>query len=203
MSDNYHPEDNIAELKRAMREKILRIRSGITDVKRREASREIIAKFMGEIPLEKNDRVAGYWPVSGEVDIKILLEILHEERHIVSLPCVISEEEPLSFRQWLPGMHLHINSRFGTYEPEKTAKIVNPNIVIVPLLAFDAAGYRLGFGKGFYDRTIAAMKETRSDILFAGVAYDAQQVPLVPRNEHDQKLDCVVTERRVVIFDRK
>ncbi|MEQ9607693.1 MAG: 5-formyltetrahydrofolate cyclo-ligase, partial [Kiloniellaceae bacterium] len=97
---------------------------------------------------------------------------------------------------WRPGEPLQ-PAGFGTREPPQSAPLVQPGLLLVPLLAFDAAGYRLGYGGGFYDRSLALLRRA-GDILAVGLAFAAQQVPAVPREPTDQPLDLVVTERGAI-----
>ena len=103
---------------------------------------------------------------------------------------------PLDFRSWQPGDAL-VAAAFGTQEPAAGQASVEPEILLVPLLAFDARGYRLGYGGGFYDRSLAWLRR-RGDILVIGLAYAGQQVDRVPQDENDQRLDWVVTDQAVI-----
>jgi 5-formyltetrahydrofolate cyclo-ligase len=140
---------------------------------------------------------AAYWPLGDEIDPSPLMEALHLLGHRLALPAIRAAGQPLDFRAWLPGDPL-ISAGFGTQEPAATAPSVTPSVLLVPLLAFDAAGYRLGYGGGFYDRSLAQLR-TAGDILAVGLAYGDQQVAAVPREATDQPLDLVVTERDVIV----
>ena len=153
--------------------------------------------FRSNIPLEPDDRIGSFHPMSTEIDVTLLTETLMD-RHICALPSIDKKDAPLTFRHYTKTTKLKKDPRFNIFEPEESAPKVVPNVVIVPLLAFDPKGYRLGFGGGFYDRTIDSLKD-ELDLLLVGVAYDFQQVNIVPRNEYDQKLDCIVTDKRVVV----
>jgi 5-formyltetrahydrofolate cyclo-ligase len=122
---------------------------------------------------------------------------LHSLGHRLVLPAIRAAGEPLDFRAWQPGEPL-VPAGFGTQEPAATAPSVAPSVLLVPLLAFDAAGYRLGYGGGFYDRSLALLRAA-GDTLAVGLAYADQQVAAVPREATDQPLDLVVTERRVIV----
>ena len=110
----------------------------------------------------------------------------------VALPVIEKPEKTLSFRAWEPGLVLE-EADFGTSQPPPEAATLSPRVLLVPLLAFDDRGFRLGYGGGYYDRTIAALRQA-SELLAVGIAYDTQQIERVPEDEFDQRLDWVVTE---------
>jgi len=136
--------------------------------------------------------VSGYWPMAEEMDVRPLMARLHAEGHVIGLPVVVAKGEPLIFRRWHPGTTLATAS-FGLHQPGADAPEVAPEILLVPLLAFDPSGYRLGWGGGFYDRTLTAVRKARVAIA-VGVAYAAQRVDRLPRTERDQRLDWVITD---------
>ncbi len=111
--------------------------------------------------------------------------------HHIALP-VAEAGKPLRFHRWRPGEPL-IPGAFGAREPHGGGPGLSPQVLIVPLVAFDAGGWRLGRGGGFYDRTIAELRAA-GPVLTAGIAFSAQRVPQVPREAHDQRLDWIVTE---------
>lgn len=137
--------------------------------------------------------VAGYWPFREEADPRPLMQVLAAKSHPLVLPRIARRSAPLEFRRWIEGDPMRPNA-FGIAEPLATAEIVTPSIVLVPLLAFDAAGYRLGYGGGYYDRTLALLRAARK-VIAVGFAYAGQEVPGVPRREHDEPLDAIVTEK--------
>lgn len=190
---------DIKQQKRSLRERMLQQRATIPDEARQGASREICRLFMANVPRNPLDKVAGYWPISQEVDDRLLLEMLVEERHICGLPVIEKERKVMQFRQWQRGIELS-RAALGTYEPFASMPLLKPTLVIVPLLAFDAAGNRLGFGQGYYDHTLHALNEAHA-VFTVGLAYAKQQVGYVPHEAHDYQLDCVVTEERVIICD--
>lgn len=142
--------------------------------------------------------VAGYWPMAGEIDICPLLQRLSTLGYRLALPMVVAKGQPLVFRAWHPtlvpeaGLH-------GTRHPPTGAGRVAPNVVLVPLLAFDQAGFRLGFGGGYYDRTLTRLRRLRKGRVAAvGIAFAGQEVPWVPRQACDAALDLVWCERGVI-----
>lgn len=137
--------------------------------------------------------IAGYWPLGDELDCRPALEVLIAAGLHVGLPVVAGQGQVLLFRMWRPGDALD-DGPFGTRHPNPRAAILNPDVILVPLVAFDDEGRRLGYGAGFYDRTIAATRQQRA-ITAIGVAYACQEVPTVPTDPHDQSLDGVITEK--------
>jgi 5-formyltetrahydrofolate cyclo-ligase len=136
--------------------------------------------------------VAGYWPLADELDPRPLMLALHGRSARLVLPVIEARGRPLRFRLWEPGAPLRVG-RFGIAEPGEDAPELDPAIVLVPLLAFDRRGSRLGYGAGFYDRTLAGLR-ARGPVLAVGVAFAAQEVPFLPCDALDQPLDRIVTE---------
>jgi 5-formyltetrahydrofolate cyclo-ligase len=131
--------------------------------------------------------VAGFWPLPDEIDIRPVLTALHARGQALALPVTGRRGEPLVFRAWQPGEAL-LPGRFGTRHP--AGVVVTPDVLLMPLLAFDARGNRLGYGGGFYDRTIALLPRA----LRIGCAFAAQELDSVPIGPYDQRLHAVVTE---------
>jgi 5-formyltetrahydrofolate cyclo-ligase len=142
--------------------------------------------------------IAGYWPLGSEIDCRPALHDLHKEGWRLALPVAGARGDRLLFRQWVPGQILD-SGPFGTSHPGPSAPVVEPDIIIVPLLAFDARGNRLGYGAAYYDRTLSALRASRR-VEAWGFAFDEQQVPEVPAEATDQKLDGIITDRRMLRF---
>jgi 5-formyltetrahydrofolate cyclo-ligase len=139
--------------------------------------------------------VAGYLPVRSEIDPRPAMLALAGLGYRVAVPVVEARGRPLAFRTWTPGAATE-RGAFGIEAPV-AGEAAEPDVLLAPLLAFDAEGHRLGYGGGFYDRTIADLRARRGVKAF-GLAYAAQQAPAVPRGETDMRLDAVVTEAGVV-----
>ena len=137
--------------------------------------------------------VAGYWPFREEADPRPLMQILAAKGHPLVLPRILRRTAPLEFRRWIEGDPLRPNA-FEIAEPLASAEIATPSILLVPMLAFDAAGTRLGYGGGYYDRTLATLRAA-GKVAAVGIAYAGQEVGKVPRREHDAPLDAIVTEK--------
>lgn len=111
----------------------------------------------------------------------------------IALPVVVAKNAPLLFRQWAPGNAL-VLGRWDIQIPPETAPEVQPDVLLVPMLAFDRKGYRLGYGGGFYDRTLAKLCALKK-VTAIGIAYAGQEIDIVPRDDHDQPLDWIMTEK--------
>ena len=136
--------------------------------------------------------IAGFWPLAGEIDIRPLLLALAGRGHPIVLPVTPARGNPLSFQRWRPGDVL-IRERFGTVRP--TGEPMVPDLLLVPLLAFDGGCRRLGYGGGFYDRTLAGLPGR----VAIGCAFAAQRVDCVAAEAHDIPLQAVATERGLML----
>lgn len=139
--------------------------------------------------------VAGYWPIRTEIDPRPTLRTLSGS-HALCLPVVLGPEQPLAFRRWFPGADM-VEGAFGTSWPAKDEQTV-PDILIVPLAAYDGRGYRLGYGGGFYDRTLELLRD-RGRVTAIGFAYAVQETSDVPTEPTDQPLDMIVTEKGILL----
>jgi 5-formyltetrahydrofolate cyclo-ligase len=160
---------------------------------------DLIVEFAGALNLPPASILAGYWPLNSEADPRGLMNALARSGARLVLPCVEGAAEPLVFRLWREGDTM-VQGACGVYEPSPAAPAVIPEGVLVPLLAFDAVGYRLGYGGGYYDRTLAFLRRT-GRVLAIGVAYTGQEMTTLPREAHDAPLDMVLTERGIRRFE--
>ena len=140
--------------------------------------------------------VSVYWPIRDELDSRPLLHALAESGATCALPAVVGRGRPLVFRRWRPGDTL-IEAGFGLREPAGSAAPLTPRIVVAPLLAVDPAGRRLGYGGGYYDRTIAALRRA-GEVVAVGIGYDVQIRPSVPAGPDDMRVDWVVSDQRII-----
>lgn len=145
--------------------------------------------------------VAGYMAIGDEADPAPLLGILAQHGCQLALPCVTGPGVALTFRSWGPGEPLTPGA-YKIPEPKNGADLV-PDFVLVPLLAFTPDGHRLGYGGGYYDRTLAALRVQKPEILAIGLAFAAQEVTHLPVDPDDQPLDWIVTERGARAFQDK
>ncbi|GAB4224498.1 MAG: hypothetical protein Tsb0032_29230 [Kiloniellaceae bacterium] len=193
----------LQEDKRALRETAKAVRAAAARQDRQAggpAAAALRDLFLATVTLKADQVVSGYWPMSDEIDPRPLMMALAGAGHRLALPAIRAAGQPLDFRAWAPGDPLQ-PAGFGTQEPQATAADLTPQVLLVPLLAFDAAGYRLGYGGGFYDRSLALLRDA-GDTLAVGLAFAAQQVAAVPREATDQPLDLVVTESGLVTPSR-
>lgn len=155
--------------------------------------------FFSQIPLKGSEIIAGYWPSGNEFDVTPILEEALKHGHQCVLPVINDNENRiLQFREWHKNVAL-VEGVHGIFYSEK-GKLLLPDIVIVPLLAFDKQGNRLGQGGGYYDATLSDLR-AQKDILAVGLAYASQAcLSGLPCEAHDQKLDMVVTEKQVLDF---
>lgn len=160
-----------------------------------EAGHLLADQVLRHLDLPDGAACSGFWPLGDELDLRPLLTRLHFAGHPIGLPVVVKKAAPLLFRRWQPGDTL-VPGGFGTSMPDGDKPVIEPRVLFVPLLAFDRAGYRLGYGGGFYDRTLELLR-AGGPRLAVGVAFAAQEVEAVPRDRYDQKLDWIVTEKEV------
>lgn len=142
--------------------------------------------------------VSAFYPYQSEIDTRPLLGKLAGDGWTTCLPIVVGLGLPLQFRRWLPGAPT-IPGVWNIPRPAQDAEVLEPDVLIIPLLNFDRSGYRLGYGGGFYDRTLEKLR-ARKNIIAIGVGYSAQEVDHVPAGDHDQPLDYVMTEKEVIKF---
>jgi len=187
----------LAELKASLRREAAARRAAIPP-ERRHAAAGAVARHAASIaPHGEGAVVSGYAAIGDELDAFPALAGLHGLGITLALPVVVGRGAPLLFRRWRPGDPLTASGRFAIREPSSDAAVVEPGILLVPLLAFDESGNRLGYGAGHYDRTLAALR-ARGRVLAVGLAFEAQRAPRVPVGPRDQPLDCIVTEEGVV-----
>lgn len=136
--------------------------------------------------------IAGYWPLGDELDCRPALEALSAAGAQIVLPVVAGQGQVLIFRIWRPGDDLE-QGPFGTMHPGARSPMAHPDVMLIPLIAFDRTGHRLGYGAGYYDRTLASYRAQKA-IIALGLAYAVQEVDKVPIDHHDEPLDGVVTE---------
>jgi 5-formyltetrahydrofolate cyclo-ligase len=158
---------------------------------------QLAAKPFPASPRQGFDVASAFYPYRSEIDTRPLLGRLAGEGWKTCLPVVIAAGEPLLFRRWLPGAPT-IKGAMNIDCPPEDAEVLEPDVLIVPLLAFDRKGFRLGYGGGFYDRTLAKLR-AKKRIIAIGAAYAAQEAAQVPHAAHDQPLDFIITEKEVII----
>jgi len=160
-----------------------------------DASRAAMDHFLAARLHTGAQVISGYRPIRTEIDPSPLMEALHIAGHRLCVPEIQGRGLALRFREWRPGIEM-IEGAFGALVPA-SGDWLEPQLLIAPLLAFDAAGWRLGYGGGFYDRSLEGLRAKRRT-LAVGFAYSAQQVAAVPRESTDQPLDAIVTEQGLI-----
>jgi 5-formyltetrahydrofolate cyclo-ligase len=164
----------------------------------RKAAAEAVAARAFPLPVGPGAIVSGFMPIKSEINPLPLMQKLAGAGAgaRLALPRIVGRGHPLSMRAWAFGAPL-TRGQWGIREPAADAPEVDPDILLVPLLAFDRAGYRLGFGAGYYDMTLTALR-ARKTVVAVGIAFAAQEVSAVPQTERDARLDLVLTEREVI-----
>lgn len=184
--------------KRKLREAMQARRMQLPHAAMVSASQSVARHFADHPVLAFTESFAGYRAMRGELDVMPIFDIMARYHKQTSLPCVTADQT-LAFRCWKLGEPL-LRHALGMEEPVEAAAFTQPRIVLVPLLAFDGDGYRLGYGGGYYDRTIEALRATENPPQFIGVAYTLQEVEQVPTGEFDEPLDGILTELGVSMF---
>ena len=152
--------------------------------------------FLKAVGFPDGAAVSAYVPVRSEFDVLPLAEAAHARGHAVGMPVVAARNAPLAFRAWTPGDALETGP-LNIPAPPPDAPGVTPNLLFVPMMAFDSCGYRLGYGGGYYDRTLAALRRDVPGVIAVGVCYAGLEIGEVPRDDHDARLDWIVTEEGV------
>lgn len=191
---------SITTQKQEIRKILKGLRAKISEKERKNKSRQIVQNFYSNIPIAKNLIIAGFMPIAEEVDIRLLMGMYLDDGLKVCLPCVTAADEPLDFKQYIRGDELTENQRYKFLEPQRNRPTLIPNVIITPLLGFDEGGYRMGYGGGFYDRTFRQLYNI-GEVITVGVAFECQKIKQLPVDKFDEKLDCVVTEKQVYVFE--
>ncbi|MCE2510230.1 MAG: 5-formyltetrahydrofolate cyclo-ligase [Alphaproteobacteria bacterium] len=182
--------------KKTVREKARALRREAAAAADPQAAARLAAHFLDRVPWRKGMAVGGYWPIAEEIDPRPLLSALDRAGCACALPIVAAPGEALAFRAWRPGFPMEPGA-YGIPVPAAKSPAQVPELLLVPLLAFDRFGHRLGYGGGYYDRTLQALRG-QGTVLSVGLAYAAQEMPAVPRDAGDEALEWVVTEREAI-----
>ncbi|HEY1311609.1 MAG TPA: 5-formyltetrahydrofolate cyclo-ligase [Pseudolabrys sp.] len=185
--------------KAALRSAALALRDALP-AGQRVAAAETIAARPFPVTIAAGVIVSGFSPMKTEINPVPLMRKLADLGAQLALPTIAGRCKPLVMRAWSFGAPL-ASGQWGIREPTADAPEVAPDILIVPLACFDRAGHRIGYGAGYYDMTIRALR-ARKKIIAIGLAFAAQEIPHVPATERDERLDLVLTEREVIDFRR-
>jgi 5-formyltetrahydrofolate cyclo-ligase len=180
-----------AELRRAALE-----RRDQLDPDIRAAAAQMVALQPLPLAVPRGAVVSGFSPIRSEINPMPLLRRLADAGAELALPMIVARGKPLSFRAWTFGQELQ-RGQWGIREPKGDAREVQPDVLIVPLAAFDRLGNRIGYGAGYYDLTLTALRAMKP-VVALGVAYAVQEIDAVPALPHDAPLDLVLTEREVI-----
>ncbi|MCY3675107.1 MAG: 5-formyltetrahydrofolate cyclo-ligase [Rhodobacteraceae bacterium] len=183
-----------SDLRKAAKSK----RSRIYSVKSEKDAQNLLADYLLR-KVNLHQIIASYSPIQSEISPKGAIEGLAERGYPLCLPVVIERSQPLKFRSWRINDEMIVGD-YGVSIPSGGDWVV-PEVIIVPLLAFDEKGYRLGYGGGFYDRTLEKLKREK-EVMAVGFAFSGQYCADIPRDEYDYRLDTIVTEQGITEFGR-
>jgi 5-formyltetrahydrofolate cyclo-ligase len=183
--------------KSELRAKALAARDALSDKKRTAAAAKLAKRGL-PFELLPGSIISGYSPIRSEIDPMPLLKKLAEEGAKLALPCVTARGQSLVFRIFHPNDRLMLGP-LGIPEPSPAAAEVIPDIMLVPLAAFDRQGHRIGYGAGHYDFTLEHLRKVKA-IVAIGTAFSVQEIKAVPAQPHDVALDYVLTEKKVFDF---
>ena len=192
--------DDIAESKRAQRRELRGLRAGLTARQRRHKSARATHHFLQSDLFAGSPVVALYWPMGDELDCRGIIAGLVARGQEVVLPRIVGDGRPLRFLRFEGEKEL-VKGPFATLQPRPDAPERLPDMVILPLLGFDGAGRRLGYGGGYYDRSLAWLDgRVRHPVGRYGLGFDVQRQERIITGPHDQPLDGVVTESGILRF---
>jgi len=191
--------DNVWKAKNALREYAGARRRLAHRLGRPGAGVRAADHFLANIPVAPGAIVSGYWPIRDEFDVMPVLRRLDAAGYRCALPYVDKKRHVLIFRAWRPGTVM-LEGPFRIPEPTEAAAEIAPTLLLVPLLAYDSEGFRLGYGGGYYDRALADLRAGVGPVLAVGMAFSEQMVEHVPHGDHDERLEWIVTERGAMPF---
>jgi len=187
--------DSISELKSIIRKDALMRRDALPAAERAKAAETIAARAF-PLAIEPDQIVSGFSPLKTEINPIPLMRRLSDGGAQLALPVVAGKGKPLTMRAWRFGAPLD-SGVWGIREPKADAPEVAPDILLVPLLAFDRQGHRIGYGAGYYDMTIGKLRAIKP-VIAVGIAFAAQEIASVPVTPRDARLDLVLTEREII-----
>jgi 5-formyltetrahydrofolate cyclo-ligase len=189
--------DEIRAWRRERRASLIAERQAIPQAERQRLQPVITGRLADQFPELRSGTIGFYWPIRSEIGVAHLIRELIEAGASAALPVVVGKKEPLEFRAWRPGTPLER----GVWDIPVPAErqVVRPTVLLVPLVGFDEQGYRLGYGGGYYDRTLAA-SDPRP--LAIGVGYELSRLATIYPQAHDVPMDAIATEAGVRRFER-
>ncbi|MEP6656424.1 MAG: 5-formyltetrahydrofolate cyclo-ligase [Betaproteobacteria bacterium] len=189
--------DDIGQWRKVQRAELLARRQAVTKAQHRQWNASITQLLTEGFPILQGMAVSFYWPFQGEFDPRFAIRRLRTRGATAALPVVVQKKTPLQFREWWPGVPV-TKGVFNLPVPDGTA-VVRPQAVLVPPVGFDAEGYRLGYGGGYFDRTLAVMTPQPLKI---GVAFELSRIATIHPQPHDVPMDFIVTEAGIHHVDK-
>ncbi|TIS54740.1 MAG: 5-formyltetrahydrofolate cyclo-ligase [Mesorhizobium sp.] len=180
------------DLKKHLRKEALARRDALDEFWRVEIALEMAETARDRIAVEPGQIVSGFWPMRSEVDVRPLMFALREKGARLCLPAIL-DKSTIVFRELVRGAPM-VEMGFGTVGPHEEAEVLDPSLMLVPLAAFDARGHRIGYGAGYYDRAIGKLVDKGLTPRMIGIAFDCQEVPMVPDENHDVMIAEILTE---------
>ncbi len=181
------------EKKKYLRNFFLEKRNSIPDLKKKTS--DLNFKLLNFLKTKKNKIIGGYYPIRNEVNIIFSLENLRNNNFNILLPRITEVNAPLVFCVWAKKTKL-IREKYNIFVPE-TTEVADPDIIIVPIVVFDKLKYRVGYGGGYYDRTIEKLQKKKI-VFTVGIAFDEQENISIPVEKHDKKLNIIITPSRIL-----
>ena len=191
--------NNLLDIKSKLRKKQLLLRKKLFSATKEVFNKNLFEILCKSINFESKNIVSSFISIKTEIDTNRLNEFILKKNKKLCLPVVLKKNQNLVFRQFTNDQDM-IEGFMNIKEPKLTNKILTPEILFIPCLAFDDFGYRLGYGGGYYDRTLNNLKKINQNFLSIGYAFDGQKVPHVPIDKFDIKLDYVITEKNIYSF---
>jgi 5-formyltetrahydrofolate cyclo-ligase len=185
------PADDVTTEKKALRVRMRVLRAALIAAQGQSLARLAAEHGLGFLDRGSRDVVSAFASMPDELDTRPIMQRLAAVGHPLALPVMQGKGRPLLFRAWAPGDAMN-QGTWGIREPKDDKPLLAPDVFLVPLLAFDRRGWRLGYGGGFYDRTLREARRTRP-VVAVGFALDEQEVDAVPHLDYDERLDWVLT----------
>jgi 5-formyltetrahydrofolate cyclo-ligase len=183
--------------KSTLRVTALAARDALSDEYRAAAAKRLALRGL-PLAITPGTIVAGYAPIRSEIDPHPLMRKLAGQGAQLALPVILGRDLPLQFRVWSPRDTLQ-RGPLGILQPSSSAVDIIPDVLLIPLAAFDRSGHRIGYGAGYYDRTLAQLRASKP-ITALGIAFAAQEIPVVSASAHDARLDLMLTEIETIDF---
>lgn len=187
-------------MKSALREHYRQIRDNIPEGTKKSKNNSISLKCIDFLDQHQTQHtiVGGYYPLENEVSLIEFFDCKFRQHIPLCLPVTREDDRELKFREWEKDKPL-ASGMYDIQEPGENQKILLPNMIFLPMLAFDRRGHRLGYGQGCYDTTLVQLKQ-KIDLITIGVAYSEQETKLIPDEEHDVTVDFIITDEETIII---